>query len=211
MMTRIAVLFAMVLGFGSAAAQVTQGDGLGQDAPGAGGPEVSAPDGPEAEATARREQLDALFDQLADPTNEDWKTVEAQIWAQWNQSGSPAMDLLAGRADEAMAAGDLDTALVFLDSLVRLAPEFAEGWNKRATLYYMRDDYGASVADIGRTLALEPRHFGALSGLGIILGQLGDKPGSLRAYRRVVELNPHAEQAVEAVKTLAPDVDGRAL
>ncbi|MEM7507064.1 MAG: tetratricopeptide repeat protein [Pseudomonadota bacterium] len=155
--------------------------------------------------------LDALFTQLAEAENPNWIRVQNQIWAAWSRSGSASMDLLLNRAVEAMGAEDYDTALLHLNDLVRLAPGFAEGWNKRATVYFLQGRYGPSVADIQQVLALEPRHFGALAGLGIILDRTGDKAGALRAYRRVIELHPNMEGANLAIERLAPEVDGREL
>lgn len=163
------------------------------------------------EASARATHLDDLFARLADPENPDWANVQNQIWAAWSESGSASMDLLLFRATEAMDGRDFDVALTHLDDLVRLAPDFAEGWNKRATVYFLQGDYGESVADIQRTLALEPRHFGALSGLGIILDRLGDEAGALQAYRRVAEIHPNMEAAQQAIERLSPEVDGREL
>ena len=180
------------------------------------GPEAEAgpparPQSPEDEAVLRRDRLDALFERLAGDDNPDWLSVQNEIWAQWSQSGSPAMDLLLARAESAMGEGRFELSLRFLDDLVRLSPDFAEGWNKRATVYFLLGEYGRSVADIQRTLALEPRHFGALSGLGMILERLGDKVGAMRAYRRGLELHPNLPGATEGVERLAPEVDGRAL
>lgn len=163
---------------------------------------------PEARAEAR---LDELFAALSDPANAQWEQTEAEIWRRWSRSGSPSMDLLLRRADQAAGEGALNEAIAFLDDLVRLAPDFAEGWNKRATIHFMREDFGRSVADIQRTLALEPRHFGALSGLGIILEQTGDPSGALRAWRRALEVHPNLESATERVEQLAPEVEGREL
>ncbi len=159
----------------------------------------------------RAAHLNELFSELAKPDNPDWRTVQAQIWAAWNHSGSPSMDLLLQRASDAMDQRDTETALLHLNDLVRLAPDYAEGWNKRATVYFLQGDYGASVADIQRVLMLEPRHFGALSGLGIILDRLGDEEGAMRAYRKTLEIHPHLEPAQEAVERLSPEVDGREL
>jgi len=169
------------------------------------------PTTPEEEAAQRKARLDDLFARLAQTDDPGWQSVQNEIWLQWSHSGSPAMDLLLARAESAMQAGEQELALRFLDDLVRLAPNFAEGWNKRATVYFILGEYGRSVADIQRTLALEQRHFGALSGLGIILEQLGDKKGAMRAYRRGLEINPNLPGALEAVERLAPDVDGREL
>ena len=169
------------------------------------------PQSPADEAKLRRGGLDTLFARLAEGDNPDWQNVQNEIWAQWSHSGSPAMDLLLERAERAMGNDRLELAQRFLDDLVRLAPDFAEGWNKRATLYFMLGEYGHSVADIQRTLALEQRHFGALSGLGMILERLGDKQGAMRAYRRGLEVHPNLPGAAAGVERLAPDVDGRAL
>jgi Flp pilus assembly protein TadD len=121
------------------------------------------------------------------------------------------MDLLLARAAKAMEEDNFDLALRFLNDLVRLAPDFAEAWNKRATVLFLKGDYGNSIADIQRTLALEPRHFGAISGLGIILERLGDKQGAMRAFRRGLEINPNMPGAKDAVERLSPEVDGRSL
>lgn len=162
-------------------------------------------------AAVRAAHLNELFSELAKIDNPDWQNVQAQIWAAWSRSGSASMDLLLQRATAAMDQSDFDVALIHLNDLVRLAPDYAEGWNKRATVYFIQGQYGASVADIQRVLALEPRHFGALSGLGIILDRLGDEEGAMRAYRRTLEIHPHLAPAQEAVKRLSPEVDGREL
>jgi tetratricopeptide (TPR) repeat protein len=171
----------------------------------------AAPQSPEEERAQRRARLDALFAQLAQKEHPDWQRIQDQIWSTWLQSGSPSYDLLMQRANKAMQERDFELALKFLNDLVRLAPDYAEGWNKRATTYFLLEEYGHSVADIQRTLALEPRHFGALFGLGMILEQLGDKPGAMRAYRAGLEVHPNLPGAAEGVERLSPDVDGREL
>ncbi|HUF86685.1 MAG TPA: tetratricopeptide repeat protein [Thermohalobaculum sp.] len=176
-----------------------------RDAPGAG------PGSPDEEAARRQARLDDLFARLADAGATEWQPVQSEIWRMWSRSGSPSMDLLLRRADEAVGEGDPELALRFLDDLVRLAPDFAEGWNKRATVYFMLGEYGRSVADIERTLALEPRHFGALSGLAMILERLGDKPGAYVAYAQALEVHPNLPGAAKAVERLAPEVEGREL
>ncbi|MEM0923223.1 MAG: tetratricopeptide repeat protein [Pseudomonadota bacterium] len=163
------------------------------------------------ETSAETLHMDALFDQLGRADNPNWESVQAQIWAAWSQSGSDSMDLLLTRAVSAMEKEDYPTALLYLNDLTRLAPDFAEGWNKRATVFFLQRRYGPSVADIQKVLSLEPRHFGALSGLGIILDRTGDKAGALTAYRRVIELHPNMEAAKTAIDRLSPEVDGREL
>ena len=163
------------------------------------------------EEGAREDVLDALFTRLANPDTTDWQETQNRIYQLWNQSGSDSMDLLARRADKAMAAEDYETALVHLNDLTRLAPDFAEGWNKRATLHFSQGDYGPSLEDIARTLRLEPRHFRALAGLGIILDRLGDSEGALEAYRRAARIHPHMEGAQEGIRKLEREVEGERL
>ncbi len=167
--------------------------------------------GPESGEVARKAHLDSLFAELASPGNENWERTQAQIYAAWNRSGSPSMDLLAERADKAVATREYDAALIHLNDLIRLAPDFAEGWNKRATVYFLREEYGRSLGDIARVLALEPRHFGAYSGLGIILDRLGDKDGALEAYRRAVDIHPNLPGAAEGIRKLTREVEGERL
>lgn len=174
-------------------------------------PTEVAPDREMTEESARAELLDALFARLADKDAKDWERTQNEINQVWNESGSDSMNLLARRADKAMAAQDYDTALIHLGDLTRLAPGFAEGWNKRATVYFLQENYGRSLEDIARTLRLEPRHFGALSGLGIILDRLGDSAGALEAYRRAARVHPHLEGASEGIKKLTREVEGERL
>ena len=159
----------------------------------------------------RKTHMEGLFKRLAKPKSRDWKRAQSQIIRAWNHSGSPSMDLLARRADRAMKAKDWKTALVHLNDLVRLAPKFAEGWNKRATVYFLKGEYGPSLEDIARTLRLEPRHFGALAGLGIMLDRLGDKMGALEAYRRAVKIHPNLKGAKAGIKKLTREVEGERL
>ncbi len=202
-----------------AAAQPAAPDQEGEGEPGqapeaAEEPEAAPGDAPAAspeEAQERREdRLDALFTQLAEAEG-DWQRVQSDIWRLWSQSGSPSMDLLMRRAQEAMEAGEPELALRFLDDLVRLAPDFAEGWNQRATVHFRLGEYGRAVADIERVLALEPRHFGALSGLAMILERLGNEEGAYQAYSEALAVHPNLPGAAEAIERLAPQVEGREL
>jgi len=113
------------------------------------------------------------------------------------------------RAKVAMDAQNSDVALKLLDSVVQLRPDYVEGWNRRATLYYQRNDYTRSLEDIEQVLAREPRHFGALAGLGMIMQDLGDDKRALDAFRRALAVNPHLEKVPELVKTLTEKVEGR--
>lgn len=172
----------------------------------------SAPETETAPASAASVQLDRLFSQLAQSkTPEDAKVIEDLIWDVWNRSGSISVDLLMDRALEALAAGDYDNSLTFLDEIVDLAPGYSEGWNKRATVHFLRDDYASALGDLEATLALEPRHFGAIAGLALVLEDLGDKEGALDAYRRVLAVYPYLEGAGEAESRLTVEIEGRGI
>jgi tetratricopeptide (TPR) repeat protein len=173
--------------------------------------QAASPDPAAAADEPAPETLDQLLDRLAADGAPDAEQLQRRIGELWSASGSDSMDLLLARGREAMDEEAYDKAIDHLTALTRLAPEFAEGFNARATAHFLRDDYWASVRDIQRTLALEPRHFGALAGLGVILERLGDEAEALAAHRAALAVNPHLEDSAEAVKRLAPLVDGRDL
>jgi tetratricopeptide (TPR) repeat protein len=154
--------------------------------------------------------LDFLFGALkAAPDEASAKHVEARIWALWMQTPSDTAALLMMRARAAMDAQQLDVAQKLLDAVVKLRPDYVEGWNRRATLYYLRNDYRHSLQDIEQVLIREPRHFGALAGLGMIMQDLGDEKRALEAFRKALAINPHLEKVPELVKTLTEKVEGR--
>jgi tetratricopeptide (TPR) repeat protein len=158
----------------------------------------------------RTRGLDFLFGALkVAPDEASAKHVEARIWALWMQTPSDTAALLMMRAKAAMDAQQMDVALKLLDSVVKLRPDYVEGWNRRATLYYLQNDYAHSLEDIEQVLVREPRHFGALAGLGMIMQDLGDEKRALDAFRKALALNPHLEKVPELVKTLSEKVEGR--
>lgn len=158
----------------------------------------------------RAEKLDWLFVQLKAAANEPLaKRIASQINAIFLESGSDTIDLLMSRAMKAMADKDSALALDLLDQVVVLKPDYVEGWNKRATLHYMEDRYGPALADIEHVLALEPRHYGALSGLGMILGELNDKRRAIEAFKNVLALYPQLENAKKALADLEKDLRER--
>src|ERR1700732_413649 len=158
----------------------------------------------------RTRGLDFLFGALkAAPDEASAKHVEARIWAIWLQTPSDTAALLMMRAKAAIDAQQTDVALQLLDAVVRLRPDYVEGWNRRATLYYLQNDYAHSLADIQQVLVREPRHFGALAGLGMIMQDLGDDKRALDAFRKALAINPHLEKVPELVKTLSEKVEGR--
>lgn len=170
-----------------------------------------APDAPERTKKSRAEKLNELLAQLADAKAADPRALQREIAELWSESGSDSMDLLLYRGREAIDAEEYDKALEHLTALVELAPDFAEAWNARATVNFLRDEYWDAVADIQRTLALEPRHYGALMGLASMLERTGDEKGALAVMREAVRVNPHMEGAQETIDRLAPLVDGRDL
>ena len=154
--------------------------------------------------------LDFLFGALkAAPDEASAKHVEARIWALWMQTPSDTAALLMVRAKAAMDAQQIDVALKLLDAVVKLRPDYVEGWNRRATLYYLKNDYAHSLEDIEQVLVREPRHFGALAGLGMIMQDIGDEKRALDAFRKALAVNPHLEKVPELVKTLSEKVEGR--
>jgi tetratricopeptide (TPR) repeat protein len=164
-----------------------------------------------APARAQATDLDALFAELQRPDNAAWRRTEREIMREWSKSGSAAMDLLLQRGRDAMRDGDHALAIAHLTALTDHAPDFAEGWNARATAYFNAGQFGPSLADIARTLALNPRHFGALSGLGAILREIDQKERALAAFRAALAIHPHLEGIRDAVRRLEVEIGGQSL
>jgi tetratricopeptide (TPR) repeat protein len=165
---------------------------------------------PRAQQGDRTRNLDFLFGALkAAPDADTAKQVEARIWAQWMASGSDTANLLMTRTKTAIEANDLDLAIKLLDALVQIKPDYVEAWNRRATIHYMRKEFGQSLDDIRQVLSREPRHFGAMSGLGMILQEFGDDKRALDAFRRALAIHPHLQKIPDMVKSLTEKVEGR--
>lgn len=162
-------------------------------------------------AWADPSRLDSLFERLKATDDTDARQIEREIWIEWAKSGSPAMDLLLQRGRDALEAGDNEAAIAHLTALVDHAPDFAEGYNARATAYYNAGLLGPSVADIGKTLELNPRHFGALTGLAMIFEELRKPDKALEVYRKVLEIDPHAEGVADAITRLTAETQGKDL
>ena len=126
-------------------------------------------------------------------TDDDAKaqTIERRIWDIWLESGDDAIDVLMATGTRAMGERKFKLALKSFNAIIAADASFAEGWNKRATLYYLMGDYEAAIADVEHTLALEPRHFGALSGMGLISAALKDDKAALDWYDQALAVNPH--------------------
>jgi len=158
----------------------------------------------------RTHNLDFLFGALkVAPDDTTAKAIEERIWALWVVSRSDTANLLMTRVKTAIEAKDTDLAIKLLDAIVKIKPDYIEAWNRRATLYYMKKDYGHSLADIREVLKREPRHFGALSGLGLIMQDIGDDKQALEVYRRALAVYPRLQRIPDLVKTLQEKVEGR--
>jgi tetratricopeptide (TPR) repeat protein len=156
----------------------------------------------QADASARQQRLDALFGRLKATKDEaEGDAVVAEIWQVWLQSGDAGLDEAMQRA--VLAMGHVPgLALPILDDIVARAPQWAEGWNKRATVLFLLGEYDRSLADIERVLALEPRHFGALAGLGYIRMNQGESRQALAALRRALAVNPFLKERYGLIPAL---------
>jgi tetratricopeptide (TPR) repeat protein len=185
-MTRIAFAIAVVAALGLAGVAVR----AGQDDP----------------------RLKALFDTLkTTPSDAEAGAAERQIWLIWTEHKNPEIARLMRHGIAAMSEDDQDLALDDFNTVVKYDKSFAEGWNKRATVEFVMGDYPASIADIERTLALEPRHFGALSGLGQIYLAMNRKELALKAFRAALAINPHLTGVRHTIEELEKRVGGTPL
>jgi tetratricopeptide (TPR) repeat protein len=182
------------------------------------GPAASAqsPHDPAATPTAPQPgrgaafSLDTLFGALKiAPDEASAKAIEDRIWAIWMASDSDTCTLLMSRVKDATEDKDYDLAIKLLDAIVTIKPAYVEAWNRRATLHYLKHEYGLALADIREVLAREPRHFGALAGLGLILQDIGDDKHALEAYQAALAIDPHLRNVPDTVKTLREKVEGR--
>ena len=158
----------------------------------------------------RVRNLDFLFGALkAAPDDASAKHIEDRIWALWLASGSDTCNLLMTRVKTAVDAENYDLAIRLLDAIIELKPKYVEAWNRRATVFFLKKDYGSAIADLRQVLTREPRHFGALSGLGAMLQDIGDEKDALEAYRRALAVHPRLNGITEKVKVLVEKVEGR--
>lgn len=178
---------------------------LGQAA-GAAGAQPAA-----AGEAAGEDALAALFEALRDPGEAGWTRVEARIRRAWSRSGSPAMDLLLTRGQQALEEGDLAAAVEHLTALTDHAPGFAEGWHARATAFYLSGRFGPALDDLRMALALEPRHFGALAGLGLIAEESGMAAAARAAYEAALAIHPHLQAARDGLARVERAAGGQAI
>ena len=157
-------------------------------------------------------RLPPLFYALKNAASaEEAEPVETRIWSLWTQSGDQHIDRLMVTGLAEMAAQRFEQALAAFNSIIRQKPDFAEAWNKRATLFYLLGDYQRSTEDVERVLALEPRHFGALSGLGLIALAVGEERRALEAFEAALLIHPHMAGADTHIRTLREKIKGRGI
>lgn len=155
--------------------------------------------------------VDSLLSELARPDQERWARIERQILREWSRSGSATADYLFQRGQDALRAGRTDEAIAHFSAVIDHAPDFAEAWNGRATAFYQANRLGQSMADIEEALARNPRHFAALSGMGIILEQLELYERARDAYSAAHEINPHRPSIRDALARLERRLQGTEL
>lgn len=152
----------------------------------------------------REESLDRLFASLRKASGEQAaKATEEKIWELWSRSDSATAEVLLGQAVVAMGAADNAASLEILDRIIAAYPTYAEAWNKRATLHFMIGNYNTSLSDIAKVLDLEPRHFGALAGRGMIYQRQGKWSEALSAFREALSMNPNMVGVKNAVQELS--------
>ena len=155
-----------------------------------------------------------LHQRLRDESGLVRSYAEQGLWLFWARSGDKEIDVLLARGTEAMQAGQHGKAIEILTSVIKAKPEFAEGWNRRATVYYLAGDYRKSIADCNEVLKRNPLHFGALSGLGQIHTQLEEYDTALGWFRKALEVNPNmigVEFNIEGIKQIQEKKRGKAV
>ena len=161
--------------------------------------------------SAQQADLDTLYQNLLEADETSYSRIEQQIIAQWEKSGSPAMDLLLRRGQDALDDGAPDVAVEHFSALVDHAPEFSEGYFGRATSYYLLGLIGPALSDIQTTLRLNPRHFEAMRGLAAMMQELERPADALELYELILAINPQSQEARDSVKILKQQLEGQAL
>jgi tetratricopeptide (TPR) repeat protein len=206
---RAAALAALLAGSGLALAGQESARPQGAEAATAGALEKGLAPKPAPEAL-RRQKLDALFDRLRDARKpEEAQEIAVSIERLWLQSSSDTANLLMQRAAASIEAQNLPLALSLLDKLVAWEPEWAEAWNTRATARFLAGNLDGAMTDINRALLLEPRHFGALTGMGLILQREGFDNRALEVFNKALAIYPLAPDIRELIDKLTIEVEGR--
>jgi len=156
-----------------------------------------------AQADQKDERLIELFDKLFLSTNNmEASKLLFNIWDIWSIADNQETQIIFDEANQFMDVGELDNAIELFTKVVKQSPEFAEGWNKRATVYFLKGELNRSISDIEKTLNLEPRHFGALDGLAEIYLMQDDLVGAAVIYRRILEIIPSSKKSQDRLKLI---------
>ena len=153
-------------------------------------------------------RLDALFSQLDGAAPAEARRIAAEIEMEWSRSGSPAMDLLLRRGEDALEAGDPKMAIAHLSAAIDHAPGFAEAWHVRSAAFFEQKRYGLALRDLAQVIVLEPRHFNALYGLGVVFEQTGRIALAQEAFMRAHTIHPHHEALSEALERVSRKLGG---
>jgi len=166
-----------------------------------------------ASADQNDPRLNPLFDGLmaATPESRDAMVIEREIWSIWTLPGTASGRVLMNQGVSQMENFDLMGAIRTFTALIEIEPEFAEGWNKRATIHYMVGNLAESLTDIEVVMELEPRHFGAQAGRGLVLDAMGLEEAALEEYERALEMNPHMASIRQRMETLREELKGSEL
>ncbi|MFO7757155.1 MAG: tetratricopeptide repeat protein [Roseovarius sp.] len=162
-------------------------------------------------AAASDERLDTMLAQLSQAEPGKARKLAAEIEMEWSRSGSPAMNLLLQRGEDAIEAGEFDAAIEHLSALIDHAPRFAEGWHLRSVAFFKQERYGLALSDIEQALALEPRHFNVLYGLGVMMDEMDQYALAHEAFTRVLAIHPHHENVSSARERVARKMGGAEL
>lgn len=161
---------------------------------------------------AHAEPSDEMFEKLRNaPSDSEANDMALDIWASWMESGSPTVDVIMERGVDAQTAGDFETARAFFDRAILIKPDYPEAWNRRASLFLRDENYPEALRDLNETLRLEPRHFGAWAGLGMMFESMGSPQHALEAYREALTIYPRMQQALAAEKRLSKLSEGQGL
>jgi tetratricopeptide (TPR) repeat protein len=156
----------------------------------------------------RMPDADKLVPRLRDAQPEVRESAQQAMWRIWSRSGDAAIDRLFAKGLQHMQDSDLDGALAVFDDIVKRRPAFAEGWNKRATLYFLMGEHEKSLKDCDEVLKRNPNHFGALSGAGQIHLQLGHPEQALAFFKRAFQVNPNLENLQQVIEMLEEHLRG---
>jgi len=162
-------------------------------------------------AIAQDKDIEQLLAELANPETRNWQTIERQIRREWSKSGSASMALLLQRGEDALETEDYDAALEHLTALTDHAPDFAQGWNARATAFFHKALFGPAMDDLSHALALNPQNFDAMIGLAVILQSTGMRAEALDVWHLVEALHPHRPELQDAIGGLQRSLGGETL